>query len=113
MKEYTGPGDWRAGAVTVGAGIQVQELYRLANAQNPPVVVVGGECPVCFPYARLSDNSNMGLETVGLAGGYLQGGGHGPMATFYGMGTAVLVTTFPVQDQKTNSYCSCRPRLVV
>ena len=49
VKEYTGPGDWRAGAVTVGAGIQVRELYRLANAQNPPVVVVGGECPVCFP----------------------------------------------------------------
>jgi len=49
VKEYSGPGDWRGGAVTVGAGIQVRELYRLANAQNPPVVVVGGECPVCFP----------------------------------------------------------------
>ena len=48
MKEYSGPGDWRGGAVTVGAGIQVRELYRLANAQNPPVVVIGGECPVCF-----------------------------------------------------------------
>ena len=49
VKEYSGPGDWRGGAVTVGAGIQVRELYRLANAQNPPVVVIGGECPVCFP----------------------------------------------------------------
>ena len=61
VKEYTGPGDWKGGAATVGAGIQVRELYRLANAQNPPVVVVGGECPVCIPYARMSiyDNSNM------------------------------------------------------
>ncbi|KZW00741.1 FAD binding domain-containing protein [Exidia glandulosa HHB12029] len=67
-KKYTGPGRYRGGAVTIGAGIQVRELYRLANQQSPPVVVVGGECP-----------------TVGLAGGYIQGGGHGPMASFYGM----------------------------
>lgn len=67
-KAYDGPGSYRGGAVTVGAGIQVRELYRLANKQDPPVVVVGGECP-----------------TVGVAGGYIQGGGHGPMASFYGM----------------------------
>ncbi|EJD43860.1 FAD binding domain-containing protein [Auricularia subglabra TFB-10046 SS5] len=69
IKSYAGPGSYRGGAVTVGAGIQVRELYRLANQQSPPVVVVGGECP-----------------TVGLAGGFIQGGGHGPMASFYGMG---------------------------
>ncbi|CAA7267512.1 unnamed protein product [Cyclocybe aegerita] len=69
--QYAGPGSYRGGAVTVGAGIQVRELYRLANARSPPVVVVGGECP-----------------TVGLAGGYIQGGGHGPMSSFYGMGTS-------------------------
>lgn len=68
-KKYTGPGSWRGGAVTVGAGIQTRELYRLANQQSPPVIVVGGECP-----------------TVGLAGGYIQGGGHGPMVTMHGMG---------------------------
>ena len=45
-KKYTGPGDYHGGAVTVGAGIQLRELYRLANAQKPPVVVIGGECPV-------------------------------------------------------------------
>jgi len=66
--EYAGPGDYHGGAVTVGAGIQLRELYRLANAQKPPVVVVGGECP-----------------TVGLAGGFIQGGGHGPLATLYGL----------------------------
>ncbi|KAF2004791.1 isoamyl alcohol oxidase [Amniculicola lignicola CBS 123094] len=67
-KNYTGPGTYKGGAVTAGAGIQVRELYRLANQQSPKVVVVGGECP-----------------TVGVAGGYIQGGGHGPLASFYGM----------------------------
>ncbi|KAJ2935615.1 hypothetical protein H1R20_g1478, partial [Candolleomyces eurysporus] len=67
-KRYTGPGGWRGGAVKVGAGIQGRELMRLASQQKPPVVFVGGECP-----------------TVGFAGGYIQGGGHGPLATFYGM----------------------------
>ena len=43
---YMGPGTYRAGAVTVGAGVQVRELYRMAFAQKPPVIVVGGECPV-------------------------------------------------------------------
>jgi hypothetical protein len=67
-KAYSGPGDWKGSAVTIGAGVQARELYRLAFAQSPPVVVIGGECP-----------------TVGLAGGLIQGGGHGPLATFYGM----------------------------
>ncbi|KAJ2913019.1 hypothetical protein MD484_g7393, partial [Candolleomyces efflorescens] len=67
-KSYSGPGSYRGGAVTVGAGIQGRELLRLAHAQNPPVVFVGGECP-----------------TVGFAGGYIQGGGHGPLSSFYGM----------------------------
>lgn len=34
----------------------------------PPPVVLSGECP-----------------TVGLAGGYLQGGGHSPLSTWYGL----------------------------
>ncbi|KAF9696252.1 hypothetical protein EKO04_005883 [Ascochyta lentis] len=69
FKRYTGPGDWRGTAVTVGAGIQGRELYRHAFEQEPKVVVVGGECP-----------------TVGWAGGYIQGGGHGPLSGIYGMG---------------------------
>lgn len=64
VKNYTGGGGYTGSAVTVGAGVQVRELYKLANAQSPKVVVVGGECP-----------------TVGLAGGYIQGGGHGPMVS--------------------------------
>ncbi|CAG8982521.1 hypothetical protein HYALB_00002301 [Hymenoscyphus albidus] len=77
-KRYKGPGKYDGSAVTVGAGVQGAELYALAFKQEPKVVVVGGECP-----------------TVGYAGGYLQGGGHGPLATIYGMG-ADQVLSFDV-----------------
>lgn len=46
IKKYTGPGDWTGSAATVGAGVQGRELYRQAFAQDPKVVIVGGECPV-------------------------------------------------------------------
>lgn len=46
VKKYKGPGDYSGGAVTLGAGMQGRELYRVANQQSPKVVVVGGECPV-------------------------------------------------------------------
>ncbi|KAF5338748.1 hypothetical protein D9611_013341 [Ephemerocybe angulata] len=68
IPKYTGPGGWTGSAVTVGAGIQGRELLRLANQQSPKVAIVTGECP-----------------TVGFAGGYIQGGGHGPLASYYGM----------------------------
>jgi len=45
-KKYTGVGNWTGSAATVGAGVQGLELYRQAFAQDPKVVVVGGECPV-------------------------------------------------------------------
>ncbi|KAF2019041.1 FAD/FMN-containing isoamyl alcohol oxidase-like protein MreA [Aaosphaeria arxii CBS 175.79] len=68
-KTYSGPGNWSGSVATVGAGVQGRELYRQAFKQEPPVVIVGGECP-----------------TVGWAGGYIQGGGHGPLTSIYGMG---------------------------
>ncbi|KAF7891407.1 uncharacterized protein EAF02_001732 [Botrytis sinoallii] len=57
---YTGP------AVKVGAGVQFFEAYKIA-AENS-LRVVGGFCP-----------------TVGMAGGYVQGGGHGPLGATYGL----------------------------
>ena len=53
VENFDGPGDWWGGAAKIGAGVQVRELYRLANKRNPPVVIVGGECPVCshFPWS--------------------------------------------------------------
>lgn len=54
-------------AVKVGAGVGVLEAYTAAK--NAGLRVVGGNCP-----------------TVGLAGGWLPGGGHGPLAGTYGLG---------------------------
>ncbi|KAK8041122.1 hypothetical protein PG994_014129 [Apiospora phragmitis] len=57
---YHGP------AVRLGAGVQVEEAYQAARAYNG--VVVGGDC-----------------ATVGVVGGYLQGGGHSALSSLYGM----------------------------
>ncbi|KAI1138398.1 FAD binding domain protein [Hypoxylon sp. FL0543] len=58
---YTGP------AAKMGAGVQAFEMYTAAGAHG--LRVVGGTC-----------------ATVGLAGGFLQGGGHSPLSSTYGMG---------------------------
>ncbi|VBB76586.1 Putative protein similar of AD/FMN-containing dehydrogenases of Aspergillus oryzae [Podospora comata] len=59
---YNGP------ALKLGAGVQVGELYAAANSLG--VTAVGGECP-----------------GVGVAGGYLAGGGHSPLSSKYGLGS--------------------------
>ncbi|RYP62196.1 hypothetical protein DL771_009828 [Monosporascus sp. 5C6A] len=66
--KYTGPGGYTGGAVTIGAGVQGRALLAKAHAQDPPVQVMTGECP-----------------TVGVAGGLVQGGGHGPLTPLHGM----------------------------
>ncbi|ERF73336.1 hypothetical protein EPUS_08278 [Endocarpon pusillum Z07020] len=53
-------------AMKMGAGIQGFEAYRAADAVG--LLVLGGECP-----------------TIGLAGGYTQGGGHSALASKYGL----------------------------
>ncbi|KAL8707004.1 MAG: hypothetical protein Q9201_000052 [Fulgogasparrea decipioides] len=53
-------------AMKMGAGVQVFEADEVANAKG--LVVVGGNCP-----------------TVGVAGGYTQGGGHGPLVSKFGL----------------------------
>jgi len=75
-------------AMRMGAGVQGFEAYEAAQAQS--LVVVGGNCP-----------------TVGIAGGYTQGGGHGPLASRFGLaadqvlewevvtGTGELLTASP------------------
>ncbi|KAH9877787.1 Zinc finger E-box-binding homeobox 1 [Plenodomus biglobosus] len=57
---YTGP------AFKLGAGVQGFEV--MAAARDAGMVVVGGECP-----------------TVGIAGGYTQGGGHSAISTSFGL----------------------------
>ncbi|PYI01924.1 FAD binding domain protein [Aspergillus sclerotiicarbonarius CBS 121057] len=57
---YTGP------AIKVGAGVQVFEAMAAAHKEN--FVLVGGNC-----------------QSVGYAGGYTQGGGHGQLASKFGL----------------------------
>ncbi|KAK4246727.1 hypothetical protein C7999DRAFT_41881 [Corynascus novoguineensis] len=64
---WSGAGDYSGPAVTVGAGVQAFEVLKQANALKPPKIMVTGEC-----------------ATVGVAGGLVQGGGHGPLTNFYG-----------------------------
>ncbi len=59
-KYYTGK------AIKMGAGVQGFEAYKAAHDNK--LQVVGGECP-----------------TVGIAGGYTQGGGHSALASKYGL----------------------------
>lgn len=54
-------------AAKIGAGVRAFEIYEAANAQN--VVVLGGDCP-----------------SIGIAGGYAQGGGHSILSSLYGLG---------------------------
>lgn len=58
---YSGP------AFKAGSGVQAFELYKAAHEKGR--VVVGGEG-----------------ETVGVMGGYIQGGGHSPLTGLYGTG---------------------------
>ncbi len=53
-------------AMKMGAGVQGFEAYEAAHVQG--LSITGGECP-----------------TVGLAGGYTQGGGHSALASKYGL----------------------------
>ncbi|UKZ76210.1 hypothetical protein TrVFT333_003907 [Trichoderma virens FT-333] len=59
-KYYTGK------ALKIGAGIQGFEALEAAHAAG--LIVVTGECP-----------------SVGIAGGYVQGGGHSALSTIYGL----------------------------
>ncbi|KAL4955898.1 hypothetical protein BDW69DRAFT_159641 [Aspergillus filifer] len=58
---YTGP------AYKLGSGVQGYQILEASHAQGH--VLVGGECP-----------------TVGLAGGYIMGGGHSALSTNFGLG---------------------------
>lgn len=58
--------DYAGSAVKLGAG--VQGFQALSAALEKKQVVVGGECP-----------------TVGIAGGYTQGGGHSALSTSFGL----------------------------
>ncbi|KAH8652522.1 hypothetical protein BX600DRAFT_418016 [Xylariales sp. PMI_506] len=58
--------DYTGKAVKLGAGVQGFDIMEAAHEEG--LVVVGGECP-----------------TVGIAGGYTQGGGHSALSTSFGL----------------------------
>ncbi|PQE19415.1 FAD FMN-containing isoamyl alcohol oxidase protein [Rutstroemia sp. NJR-2017a BBW] len=66
-------------AVTIGGGVQSLEAYEFADVNNG--IIVAGNCP-----------------TVAIAGGYGQGGGHGPLATKFVTGVGALVTASPTHN---------------
>ncbi|KAF2181436.1 isoamyl alcohol oxidase [Zopfia rhizophila CBS 207.26] len=63
---YTSP-QYQGPAVKILAGVQVEDVYAAADAKD--MVVVGGDC-----------------ASVGVAGGWTQGGGHSPLSSLFGMG---------------------------
>ena len=86
---WSGPGGYKGSAITVGAGVQAIKALQLAHAQKPPKVMVTGECAVRFDMVHswlpLQDQSlTRNSQTVGVAGGLVQGGGHGPLTTLKG-----------------------------
>jgi hypothetical protein len=58
---------WSGPAIKTGAGVQGFELYDFAEQND--VTAAGGLC-----------------VTVGVIGGWFQGGGHGPLSPLFGMG---------------------------
>ncbi|ORX98821.1 hypothetical protein BCR34DRAFT_576891 [Clohesyomyces aquaticus] len=66
VKNYASP-TYQGPAFKIGAGVQANELYKAADQNG--VTTVAGICP-----------------TVGVAGGYITGGGHSPVMPLFGMG---------------------------
>lgn len=79
-------------AVTIGAGVQLTELYRFCHEKNISVV------------AGFS-------STVGAAGGYIQGGGHSILGPWQGMASdnavQFTVVTADVRPTRSRSHKSC------
>lgn len=66
IPSFSGSSSWTGAALKLGAGVQGFEAYDAADKNG--VAVVGGEC-----------------ATVGIAGGYTQGGGHSALMSKYGL----------------------------
>lgn len=58
--------EYSGAAVKMGAGVQFAQVYHEASRRR--LRVAGGLC-----------------SSVGIAGGYVQGGGHGPLSSTYGL----------------------------
>ncbi|KAI1637124.1 FAD binding domain-containing protein [Biscogniauxia mediterranea] len=66
IEAYTGASNYTGAAIKIGAGVEGLEAYEFAHTHG--LMVVGGNAP-----------------TVGIAGGYTQGGGIGLLSSKYGL----------------------------
>ncbi|XDG10327.1 hypothetical protein ABKA04_009942 [Annulohypoxylon sp. FPYF3050] len=66
VQDYESP-TYTGKAMKLGAGVMNLEAQEAAHVHG--LLIVGGDC-----------------QSVGLAGGYTQGGGHGPLSSTYGLG---------------------------
>lgn len=75
-------------AVTIGAGVQLRELYTALGQRNLTAVIGAS-------------------HTVGAAGGYIQGGGHSPLGPWKGMAAdnalQFTVVTAKVKSQRAQT----------
>lgn len=72
LSSYT-QGSYKGPAMKLGTGVQAFELYQAADQYG--VTAIGGEG-----------------RTVGVAGGYMLGGGHSPLSSIYGMAADHLLS---------------------
>ncbi|ROW09306.1 hypothetical protein VPNG_05833 [Cytospora leucostoma] len=72
IENWTRSKSYNGKAIKIGSGVQSLQAYQFAHKYD--VTIVGGEG-----------------ESVGIAGGYIQGGGHSPMAGFYGLSSDSVV----------------------
>ncbi|KAK3898861.1 hypothetical protein C8A05DRAFT_37535 [Staphylotrichum tortipilum] len=72
LPDYNSKGH-RGPAFKLRSGVVTEKVYAAAERNN--VTVIGGEC-----------------RTVGIAGGYIAGGGHSPIAPLVGMGADQILS---------------------
>jgi FAD/FMN-containing dehydrogenase len=79
---YVDESGYRGPSIKAGAGVQAFELYKFANDHG--VVAVAGEGQVRNRNLWKKFRTDI-IQTVGVMGGYLLGGGHSPLSSIYGM----------------------------
>lgn len=108
VKNYTGPGGWKIGVKTVGAGVPVRELYRLANQQNPTKPVIfqfADSTATSSAYCVAATDNALSLTLVTAAGDITASNAdtsldlfwalEGDRPSTFGAIVAVTVKTFP------------------
>lgn len=79
---YVDDSGYKGPAIKAGAGVQAFELYKFASSKG--VVAIAGEGQVRTISSVMNRCAN-NKQTVGIFGGYIQGGGHSPLSSLYGM----------------------------